>query len=1031
MHTLRLTPNHKTVQEYYTALERYAQQHTRRETTVRNAFIPLLELGARQFNWTLLLEYPIRTSDNRRIVIDGALLDTSRIPRGFYEAKDDDDELTAEIDRKFGDGYPQSNILFQTPTRAVLYQNGQLVITADLTDAAQLVLILKRFFEYKQADIADWENAVDEFKTQVPALGRGLAKLIQTQQKRDRQFRQAFVAFHEECRALINPNLTEAAVEEMLIQHILTERIFSTVFHNRDFTRRNIIAREIENVIDALTRQAFNRDAFLQSLDGFYTAIEKTAATLTDFSQKQGFLNAVYEQFFQGFSVEVADTHGIVYTPQAVVNFMVESVEQILKTEFGRSLADKGVHIIDAFVGTGNFIVRIMQALDKIALEEKYEANPPELHCNEVMLLPYYIASLNIEHEFYEAIGRYVPFQGICLVDTFDLAETRQSMLFSQANSQRVENQKTAPMFVVIGNPPYNAAQSNDSDRNPNRKYEVMDKQVRDTYVADSSATNKSSLYDPYIKSLRWASDRVGKEGIVAVVTNNNFIDAIAADGMRKHLAADFSKILHINLKGNARTSGERRRKEGGNIFDDQVRVGVGISFFIKKADASEKPAEVWIYDIDDYLKAREKQQCLAQFGDYTQVPMKRVTVDAKHTWRTEGLRTDFETFMPLGSKAAKQGKTEETLFRKFTRAVGTSRDAWACNFNRRVLAENMEQTIRFYNHQVFAWQQQTTPSAKVEDFVAYDDTKISWSHSLKTHLQRGTVAEFAESKITESLYRPFTKTYLFFDRVMNNEGALFSSIFPTPESSDENRVLCVSGIGNKSPFTVLMTKMIPGLGILGGDQCFPFYLYDEDGTNRRENITEWALAQYRAHYDDETITKWDIFHYLYGVLHHPGYRETYQANLRRDLPHIPFAPDFWTFAEAGAQLAELHLNYELLEEHQSLRVVANPSVPLNWRVGERKMRFSKDKTALHYNESLTIEGIPAETFDYRLGTRSAVEWVVERYRVTTDKRSGIVNDPNCADDAKAIVRLIGQVVSVSVKTVEIVARMSEAASFN
>ena len=372
----------------------------------------------------------------------------------------------------------------------------------DITEPRNLVHVLQTFFAYQEENIAAWHTAVAEFRETVPELGEKLTALIETERQTNTRFQEAFANFHQQCQALINPNLSIAAVEEMLIQHLLTERIFRTVFNNPDFTRRNIIAREIENVIDALTSQTFDRNEFLRSLDPFYVAIEETAATITDFSEKQGFLNTVYEQFFQGFSVKVADTHGIVYTPQPIVDFMVKSVEHILNTEFDRSLSDTGVNIIDPFVGTGNFIVRIMQELDPISLERKYTADPPELQCNEVMLLPYYIASLNIEHEFYNATNRYIPYEGLCLVDTFELAEEREQMqLFTPDNTKRVEKQKASEMFVVIGNPPYNMGQVNENDNNKNRKYKTMDKLIGDTYAKDSKATLKNKLSDPYVKA--------------------------------------------------------------------------------------------------------------------------------------------------------------------------------------------------------------------------------------------------------------------------------------------------------------------------------------------------------------------------------------------------------------------------------------------------------------------------------------------------------------------------------------------------
>ena len=803
----------------------------------------------------------------------------------------------------------------------------------------------------------------------------------------------------------------------MLIQHLLTERIFRTVFNNRDFTRRNIIAREIENVIDALTSQTFDRNQFLQSLDPFYVAIEQTAATITDFSQKQGFLNTVYEQFFQGFSVKVADTHGIVYTPQPIVDFMVKSVEHILQTEFDRSLSDTGVNIIDPFVGTGNFIVRIMQALDPIALERKYTADPPELQCNEVMLLPYYIASLNIEHTFYTATHRYVPYEGLCLVDTFEMAEDRQMQLFTADNTERVEKQKKSPMFVVIGNPPYNVGQVNENDNNKNRKYETMDKRVRETYSHDSKATNKNALSDPYVKAIRWALDRIEKEGIVAFVSNNSFLDGIAFDGMRKHLADDCAAIYILDLGGNARKG---LKVSDANVFG--IRVGVSINLFVKKDGNSSESTRIFYYRAADLWDKKQKFSFLNESQHAGDIQWQTIQPDARYTWLTEGLDVEFDTFVPIGTKDARaaQGEPVDVIFKTYSLGVTTNRDVWTYNFNLNALNENMVQTIQTYNTEVDRWKRQVNKNVNLDDFVISDDRKIKWSETLKRNLQKRRTTDFSEVKIREALYRPFTKSYLYTDRIMNERVREFPSIFPTSETEMENRAICVAGIGDRKGFGCLITSMIPSIDLaFEKTQCFPFYIYDEDSTNRRENITDWALAEFRTRYNDDTITKWDIFHYTYGLLHHPEYRKKYEANLKRDLPHIPFANDFWGFAKGGERLADLHVNYESQPEYDKLKFVQNPDTPLDWRV--EKMKLSKDKTQIVYNDFLTLDSIPQKAFDYRLGTRSALEWIINQYCVKIDKRSGILNDPNRADDPQYIVKLIGKVITVSLETVDIV----------
>ena len=996
MTSLNIKSTHKPIEDYYDALDQFDQLGFTHETAVRSAFQSLLQHYGQKLKWTLVPEHSMtplirgaRGVKNKRIVIDGALVDSFQLSHGYWEAKDIHDNLPIQVQRKFDVGYPRDNILFQTPKRAILWQNDRQVLDVNLTDSTQLIETLQTFFAHRPQAYVEWETAVAQFKNKVPALGKGLAELIEKERGTNRQFATAFRAFHEKCCQSINPNLSEAAVEEMLIQHLLTERIFRTVFDNPDFTRRNVIANEIEKVIDALTSHSFSRDGFLRSLDRFYIAIEDTARTINDFSQKQGFLNTVYEQFFQGFSVKVADTHGVVYTPQPIVDFMVRSVEEILQTEFNRSLSDSGVHIIDPFVGTGNFIVRIMREIQKTALEDKYQS---ELHCNEVMLLPYYIASMNIEHEFFEATSTYQSFEGVCLVDTFELAEDRQLPLFAPENTRRVEDQKKAPMFVIIGNPPYNVGQINENDNNKNRKYPTMDARVAETYAKDSKATNTNKLSDPYVKAIRWASDRIGDEGVVAFVTNNSFLDAVAFDGMRRHLANDFDAIYILDLGGNARKG---LKVSDANIFG--IRVGVNINLFVKTGRAMNRtttnedasvPSRIFYYRTDDLWNKKQKFDFLNERGHIGNIDWQTIRPDVRYTWLTEGLHAEFDTFIPMGTKEAKvvTDAAVAVIFKTYSLGVSTNRDAWARNFNRNALAENMNRLIGTYNAEIDRWKRRENRDANVDDFVVYDNTKIKWSRDLKLDLKRSRIAEYAEGKVKNSLYRPFTKSNLFFDRVMNEEVYSFPSIFPTPETEQENRVICVAGIGDRKGFGCLTTNRISSIDLaFEKAQCFPFYTYDEDGRNRRENITDWALEQFRAHYGDEAIGKWDIFHYVYGLLHHPTYRKRYQANLKRDLPHLPYAPDFRGFAKAGGRLGEIHIGYEDADEYL-IKKLETPGKPLDWRV--EKMRLSKDKTQIVYNDFLTLDGIPPKVFEYRLGNRSALEWVIDQYRVKTDKRS-------------------------------------------
>ncbi len=1023
----QLKATHKVVKDYFAEINRLTRLGLVHEGAVAPAFATFLRAAAQPFGWTLAEQYARKLRGDRTIRIDGALLDSFKLAHGYWEAKDSADDLDVEIRRKLAAGYPDDNILFQAPDRMVVIQQGQRVWDGPIGEADALIAGLRVFFAYRPPAFADWQQAVEEFKAVAPELAAALLSLIEGERRGNQVFIDAFGRFADLCRQAINPNISDQAVEEMLIQHLLTERIFRRVFDNPDFVARNVIAREIEDVARALTSQRFSRREFFRPLDRFYAAIETTAAAIDDFSEKQGFLNTVYENFFQGFSVRVADTHGIVYTPQPIVDFMVRSVESLLRREFDRSLADVGVHLLDPFVGTGNFILRVMrhiQEMGKLArLPDKYAR---ELHCNEVLLLPYYIAALNIEHEYYELTGQYAPFGGICLVDTFELAENIQLSLLAPENSERAWSQQGQDITVIIGNPPYNIGQVNENDNNKNRTYGTMDARVRDTYSQASKATNKNKLSDPYVKAIRWAADRIGKEGIVAFVTNNSFLDAMAFDGMRKCLADDFDSIYILDLSGNVR----KNPKLSGtthNVFG--IQVGVSVNFFVKRRDKANAQAEIFYARVDELWRKEEKYRHLDAKEQYRNIEWQTIMPDKRHTWLTEGLHAEFETFMPLGSREAKaaKGETVDVIFKVYSLGISTNRDAWAYNFNRDALTENMKRTIDTYNEQVFKWNGQANQGANVDDCVVYDDKKIKWSSVLKQKLKGGQIAEFTEAKIRQSLYRPFTKTNLFFDRILTHQVSVFPSIFPTAQTETENRAICLTAVGNKKPFHCLMTQQVTDLHFTGDSQCFPFYTYDEDGTNRRENITDWALAQFRARYRDDTISKWDIFHSIYAILHHPRYRERYQANLKRDLPRIPYPenpdnpvnPDhFRAFAQAGARLAEIHVGYKEMPVYP-LDMTETSGQSLDWRV--EKMKLSRDKTQLRYNDFLTLAGIPSKAFAYRLGNRSALEWIIDQYRLKTDRRSGIVNDPNRADDPQYIVNLIGKVISVSLETVKIV----------
>ncbi len=1032
---LELKPNHKPVLNYFAELAEFEKHGHSNEMTVRNAFQNLLEYYSKKMQWQFIEEYPIKRKGRRDASVDGALLDQFSLARAFWEAKDTKDDLAFEVRKKFEDGYPSTNILFWQPGRAILVQNGRQILDEEINTPEKLVEVMLAFFNYDQPYIKEWEHAVEEFKNTIPVLAKSVLKILEEQRAKNRSFQESFARFMEMAKQSINPSLSVDAVEEMLIQHILTRRIFTTIFSSPGFVQKNAVARELEAVVATLVQgYGATVEDFLLPLDRFYKALEMAASTTDDYAQKQTFLNVVYEKFFQGFAVKVADTHGIVYTPQPIVDFMVRSVEAALQKDFGKSLASEGVHILDPFVGTGNFILRVMREIHEKnprALRQKYLN---ELHCNEVMLLPYYIACLNIEHLYLELTGQYEAFPGICLVDTFELVEDRQMGMFTSDNTDRVQRQKDAPIYVIIGNPPYNAGQVDENDNNKNRKYPVIDKRVEETYSKDSTATLRNALADPYVKAFRMASDRVMSrgEGVVCYVTNNGILDGIAFDGMRKHLRQDFDRVSLIDLGGNVR----KNPKLSGtthNVFG--IQVGVVITLLEHHADCAYR--EVRYARMPEYFTRHQKYKELTRLIEMTHVEFSDVGDNAKHIWLTDGMADDWDALLPLGDKD-KHNNAGSALFLEVSNGVKTNRDAWAYNFDRNIVADRMESMVRVYNEHVYRYQSERPKD--IDDFVEDDGRKIKWSGDLKDHLVRQKIAHYDSSKLRASLYRPFTMETLYFDDVLNNRRYRYPRIFPL--SATDNLVIGVPSLGGRLPYWTLASNSIMNLSItsLDATQCFPLYIYDEDGTNRRDNITDWGLEQFRTRYNAPSITKPDIFHYVYGILHDPAYRTKYAANLKRELPRIPFAKDFHKIADIGKRLMDLHIGYEEQPEFPLTEVWALPKgyrgeygqevsrvehVPMAERYRVTKMkRNKKDPTQLIVNDFLTLTGIPANVDEYKLGNRSALDWIVDQYQISTDKRSGITNDPNREDDPMYIVRLIKKVVTVSVETIALVNKL-------
>ncbi len=1026
---MTLHSSHKAVKAYYESLLAFKELGEEHEQAVRSAFATLLEAAAKPFGWKLVPEHSMRGKGGRRITPDGTLMDLYRLHHGHWEAKDTKDKFEKEITAKIALGYPTDNLLFWEPRRAVLYQHGQRVAEADLSESTALLSILGRFLEFAPGAIAQWENAVDEFKDKVPKLGEALADILKKARKENPAYAVAFAAFVSTCRTSLNPDLSEAAVEEMLVQHLLTERILRKIFDFENFRERNVIAADIEKVIATLDARNFNRGDFIKALNPFYLAIETAAATFQDFTEKQKFLNIVYERFFQGFAVKQADVLGVVYTPQPLVQFMIASVEHVLAEHFQTSLDAEGVHIFDPFTGTGNFIVNLMQRISGASLKQKYA---DELHCNEVSLLPYYVASMNIEHAYYERMKQYEPFQGICLVDTFETMEKEQSEfeVFNEVNSERVKRQRAVKdIRVIIANPPYNAGQIDENDNNKNRKYPEMDAKVKRTYGADGTATLQRKLSDPYVKAIRYASERIGEKGLVCYVNNNSFLTENTFDGMRKHLARDFDLIYVLDLGGNVRKH-PTLSGTAHNVFGIQVGVSINVFIRLSRKAGHLRNATICHHAVPIPWKREEKYTYLEKAKSIAGVEWVRLKPNARQDWLTNDNDAEFGALIPIGSKDAKasRGVAGATIFRTYSLGVSTNRDSVVYDFNAAKLAERCEQFAEDYNAELERWKRKAKPpkdpkalAVYVDNFVSYG--RVKWSETLKKRLVELAPMEFNAANIRLTDYRPFTRRPLYYAPMFVDRMGTCGAFFPKPAQEKTNRIILVPSAGARSPFWCFATNRIPNLNFVSIDsaQCFSLYTYSSDGKQRRDNIPLSTVNRFTIHFDDSGITREHIFYYVYAVLHHPDYRASYAENLKRELPRIPIlgtGADFHAFAVAGRKLADLHVGYESVKPYKLLHV-ENSDVPVNWRV--EAMKLGKDERHVIYNDWLTLSGIPPMALDYRLGNRSALAWVIDQYRVERDADGELVSDPNVPDDEEAIIRLVGQVVAVSVQTMEII----------
>ncbi|WP_218564210.1 DEAD/DEAH box helicase [Fusobacterium necrogenes] len=851
---------------------------------------------------------------------------------------------------------------------------------------------------------------------------------------RDKQCKKAFNKFIEGLQKNISPDIDEEQGIEMLSQHIITRPIFEALFEGYSFVKNNPISHSMQDILDFLLQGQIEKET--EELNKFYEDIKFKIEKIDNAEGKQRIIVELYDKFFKTAFDKLVDKLGIVYTPVEVVDFIINSVEELLNKEFGRSLSDENVNILDPFTGTGTFISRLLQSriIKNKDLERKYKY---EIYANELVLLAYYIATVNIENVYHDLEKEnsieevdYKEFEGICLTDTFQLSEDdNEIQMFDLAfkeNSERVNRQKKAPLQVIIGNPPYTIGQSSANDNAQNKKYPKLDNKILETYSKESSAGLNKALYDAYIKAFRWATDRLDKTGgIIGFVTNGAWIDGGSTSGFRKVIEKEFTSIYVFNLRGNQRTSGELSRKEGGKIFGSGSRTPIAITFLIKNPNIKKEKASIYYHDIGDYLTREEKLKIISNFKSVKNIDWIILTPNQEGDWINQR-NEKFDTFIPLIDKDNKNNKN--TFFNISSNGVVTNRDTWVYSYSKGQLEKQMRDTIKFYNTQIDKIEKvrKTDENSDIEDIIDTNPNNISWSADLKKRANRLEKDIFDINEIKVSLYRPFSKQHLYYSKKWIER---FSQ-----QSKFKGVAIGMLGIGGKHNFSSLILKEIGDIQTFQNANFYPLYYSEESSNstlftskeNKKDGITDFIYNLAREKYGVPRITKEDIFYYVYGFLHNEDYRKEFEADLKKTIPKLPLVDeyqDFKKYSDIGRELAELHLNYETLERPEGI-IVEGEELG-NYRV--EKMSFIKKgvKDTINYNSSITIKNIPLEAYDYQVNGKSAIEWIMERYAVITNKDSGITNDPNlwCDEhnDPKYILNLLLSIITLSLKTNELV----------
>ena len=1060
---------------------------TKKETSLRKAFLEMVEKYAKEKQLVVVDE--INQLGTRNIP-DAGLQNSLGLNFGYIENKDIYDDIETEIVNKINRGYDLTNIIFENSQWLVLYQNKHRVCKVYIGESdlinhkiskAEFEQTIKQFIDFDPPFISQFKQALEKFKEQIPEISTILKKLIVAQYQSNQDFTNKVAIFLQDCKDAISKEISSDDINNMIVQHILTKDIFDAIFDDQQFHKYNSIAKSI----DAITNSFFTREKEIEltkSIRSYYQTIIYTSKAIHDHRQKQSFLKTIYQEFYKAYNPAKADRQGIEYTPIEIVSFMIEMTDLLLFWHFNQNLSDKGVEILDPCTGTGIFISELLYRISHYpSFDHKFNE---EIFCNEIDILPYYIANLNIEYIRAQIKGNYKEFKNIVLVDTLhntaSLTNSQydsRTQLFSEENrqafnenNQKIKQQNKTKLKIILGNPPYNSNQQNENENNKNFSYPHIDNRIKETYIAKSTA-QKTKQFDMYKRFIRWASDRMDdqKGGIIAFITNNAYLSAKQDDGFRACVAEEFDYAYFVDLKGNSRLHGEEAKKQGENVFN--IRVGCGIMFLVKNGDNpidnNKHRCQIKYLEVDDYASKKDKLNLLSQmavqiannvslrtYREVIEQKFNKITPSKQYQWLGQ-VENDWQNLVPLISKDCKNNKTgANAIFKLYSLGVATNRDKWVYDLNKKNLAKKVEKFIEIYHQELEKNEAEiirinalkkshdgkknqngelTTYYLEHRQWEYSLSGKIKWSETLKSFLKRKQKLKVDKSCIKEVLYRPFCKKYIYYAYGMNDRPALFNKIFPSKNIKER-----VISFDSRGMHRAIIADCLLDLHTNGDSLAIPLHIY-RDGETKTPNLSDYGRKIFTDNYQQATDEQ--IFYYCYAVLNQQQYQEKYQQNLKVDLPRIPLLPNFLQLAELGKKLADFHINYAEAEKYQlELYEIPQKNIEEANKIALKRdfkpniyLKINKEQGEIKLDDYHILKGIPKQAFDYTIGNKSPLEWVCSgflppKYDLTEENEQLLaeLDEYNWQEVKENLLDLIPRLITVSLESQKILQQIND-----